>query len=434
MAIGLVAALVLAGAGVLGAVRARGSCGDAVTSISARRSSSPFLDAAGRAEQPDDNRDRAVASLDHAPPPFGPVVGAVGYDYEQWAQLSAYAQGIGIRTRDNPDFTMLDDHTLHPRWSVQVDTKRSAYDASPETYLVATMPKDGAPDLVALDARTGVRRWCTGLGGPHVGAAAPFATQMLGDGGVVVLGPGTHGRQRIVRLDRFGAQKWVRQVRAEKGDYVGLIGDGLLVAGGRPDYELADQHDLRGGASRLVALDLGTGSTAWQTPELNGSGSHVVGTDNGRVLVLQRNAQSGVEVLVAYDEQGAVAWSVLPDLPAPLDVALRSGRLLVRQGTRLVAYSAQTGRPLWRRTLPARPQPLPYGFQLDDVPLLDADHALVGTTTGLRVLDLSTGDFTATAPLPTDGINTTFWPYQVAVSDHLVAVATNTSAVVLSRR
>ena len=92
------------------------------------------------------------------------------------------------------------------------------------------------------------------------------------------------------------------------------------------------------------------------------------------------------------------------------------------------------GHRLWARTLPTRPQFLPYGFQLDDVPLLDADHALVGTTTGLRVLDLSTGDFTATAPLPTDGINTTFWPYQVAVSDHLVAVATNTSAVVLSRR
>ena len=50
------------------------------------------------------------------------------------------------------------------------------------------------------------------------------------------------------------------------------------------------------------------------------------------------------------------------------------------------------------------------------------------------MLDLDTGAMTATAPLPTDGINTTFWPYQVAVSDHLIAVATNTSAVVMSRR
>ena len=136
---------------------------------------------------------------------------------------------------------------------------------------------------------------------------------------------------------------------------------------------------------------------------------------------------------MAYDEQGAVSWSVLPELPAPLDVALLGGRILVRQGTRFMAYS-ETGQVLWRRTLPATPQLLPYGFQLDDVPLLDADHAVVGTTTGLRVLDLSTGAFTATAPLPTDGINTTYWPYQVAVSDHLIAVATNTSAVVMSRR
>ena len=32
------------------------------------------------------------------------------------------------------------------------------------------------------------------------------------------------------------------------------------------------------------------------------------------------------------------------------------------------------------------------------------------------------------APLPTDGINTTYWPYQVAVTDRLIAVATNTGA------
>ena len=74
-------------------------------------------------EQPDEDRDKVVDSLGTAPPPFGPVVGAVGYHYEQWAQISAYAQGIGIRTRDNPDFTMLDDHALKPLWSVQVDTE-----------------------------------------------------------------------------------------------------------------------------------------------------------------------------------------------------------------------------------------------------------------------------------------------------------------------
>ena len=80
-------------------------------------------------------------------------MGAVGYHYEQLAQVSAYAQGIGIRTRSNPDFTMLDDTTLKPLWSVQVDTKRSTYDASAERYLVATMPADAAPDLVVARRR-----------------------------------------------------------------------------------------------------------------------------------------------------------------------------------------------------------------------------------------------------------------------------------------
>jgi len=93
-----------------------------------------------RAAQPDENRDTLVRTLEGDPPPIGEVLGAVGYHYEQWAQVSAYAQGIGVRTRDNPDFTMLDDETVRPLWSVQVATKLSTYDASAERYLVATMP------------------------------------------------------------------------------------------------------------------------------------------------------------------------------------------------------------------------------------------------------------------------------------------------------
>jgi hypothetical protein len=90
------------------------------------------------------------------------------------------------------------------------------------------------------------------------------------------------------------------------------------------------------------------------------------------------------------------------------------------------------GRRLWQRGVPARPQFLPYGFELDSVPLLDGDHVLIGGTTALHTLDLRTGAMTS-APLPTDGINTTYWPYQLAVSDGLIAVATNTAAVVVRR-
>jgi outer membrane protein assembly factor BamB len=107
--------------------------------------------------------------------------------------------------------------------------------------------------------------------------------------------------------------------------------------------------------------------------------------------------------------------------------------VLVRSGDRWSAYDARTGALRWRRTMPGRTQFLPYGFTLGSVPLLDADHVLLGTTTALRVLDLRDGSMPEQAPLPTDGINTTYWPYQVVVTDRLVGVATNTGAVVLRR-
>ncbi len=118
MCVALVAATALAW------TRVREDCGEAVTSLSAAESRSPFLDAEERVEQPDEDRDRLVATLEADPAPIGEVMGAVGYHYEQWAQVSAYDQGIGVRTRDNPDFTMLDDADLEPLWSVQVETPK----------------------------------------------------------------------------------------------------------------------------------------------------------------------------------------------------------------------------------------------------------------------------------------------------------------------
>jgi outer membrane protein assembly factor BamB len=431
---GLVVVLVVGGTAGWRLTRDRHTCGDTVTSIPGSRSSSPFLDAAGRKQQPDAQRDRAVASLGSAPAPFGPVVGAVGYDYEQWAQISAYDQGIGIRTRDNPDFTMLDDHTLEPRWSVQVSTKRSTYDASAQTYLVATLPRKGTPDLVALDASTGARRWCATLAGPHVGGSDPFATEMLDDGGVVVLGPGKGHLERVVRLDSHGRRLWAREVDADEGDYLGLLGKGLLLVGGRPDFQLQDPRGLGDRLSSVRALDLGSGHTVWKAGVAKGTGEHVVGLDDGVAVVLHRDTSDGAQQLLGLDTHGTQAWSLELPTGSAVDATVRAGRVVVRRGSLWTAYDASSGRALWRRTLPTSPQLLPYGFQLDDVPLLDDTHALVGTTTGLRVLDLRTGVFTVTAPLPTDGINTTYWPYAVAVSPHLIAVATNTSAVVSVRR
>ena len=433
----VVALVVLVAAGVaVAAVRLRHGCGSAVHSLSAAASSSPFLDADQRAQQPDANRDTLVRTLEADPPPFGEVLGAVGYHYEQWAHVSAFAQGIGVRTRDNPDFTMLDDTTLQPRWSVQVRTNRSTYDASDRRYLVATMPSNSAPDLVSLDAGNGKRVWCTTLDGSTVRPDDAFATYVLDDQDVAVLRPASGEREQLLRLDgRDGSQMWQRTLDADSGDFLGDMGDGTLLVGGRPQFELLDPASVqRPAGPSLVLVSARDGRTIWTRPAGAGVGVHVLGTDpDTRTAFLQeRNAATRSTRLISIDRAGHQVWSVDPAGGTTVDAALRSGRVLVRAGNRWSAYAADDGRRLWTRLVPAKPQFLPYGFQLDDVSMLDDDHALIGGTNGLHTLALATGTMTS-APLPTDGINTTYWPYEVAVSPGLIAVATNTGAVVVRR-
>ncbi len=430
-------AVVLVASGSAVAVdRLRPSCGDAVTSLPASQSSSPFLGAADRARQPDPDRDALVRTLAADPAPVGEVVGAVGYHYEQWAQLSAYAQGLGVRTRDNPDFTMLDDRTLRPLWSVQVDSEQSTYDASERRYLVATLPATAPPDLVALDAGSGERRWCATLGDDPVTGSDAFATQILDDGSVVALRPGPGDRERVTRLDgRTGKVVWSRSLDADAGDYLGAVGAHGLLLGGRAADGLLDDASLRRrpDGNALVMLDDRDGSTTWTRPFPAGEDVHVVGVGaDGSTYVQARKAGELSGRLVAFDPDGTPLWSVVPARGAAYDVTLRGDRLLVRVQAGFAAYAARDGRRLWTRTIPQRGQYFPYGFQLDAVPSLDADHLLLGTTEALRTLDLRDGGMTVAA-LPTDGIATTYWPYAVVVTDRLIGVATNTGAVVVRR-
>ena len=120
---------------------------------------------------------------------------------------------------------MLDDEQLRPMWSVAVRTKKSTYDASDRSYLVATLPADAAPDLVRLSAETGRRKWCATLEGPRVQGDDPFATQILADEGVAVLGPGEGDEERLVRLSgEDGEQVWARNLDADSGDFLGRHG------------------------------------------------------------------------------------------------------------------------------------------------------------------------------------------------------------------
>ena len=425
--VALVVALVAAGVGTwLTRREPAPGCGAEVVSYAAAQSRSPFLDAAAREAEPDERRDRLVATLTDGQGPVGEVLGAVGYDYQQWARVDGFAQGIGVRTRDDPDFTMLDDETLEPRWSVAVGTQRSTYDADDDRYLVVTLPTRRAPDVVALDADTGERRWCARLGGKALPREAVVSTQLLDDG-VAVL-----AADRLTRLGADGPG-WEREVGLTGTDFLGSFDGGLLV-GGSPLADLLDPAALerRDAGPTLALLDAGTGRPRWTNALPDGAGVSVVGTSEDRAVLTEWRAGEAQGRLLALDEDGREAWSVVPARGTAYDATVRAGRVLVRAGTRWSAYDVRDGRRLWSFAVPADPQYLPYGFGLASVPLLDDDHALVAGTEALHVLDLRTGRRTST-PLPTDGVSTTFWPYAVALSPSLVALATNTAAV-LARR
>ena len=235
------------------------------------RSTTPFLDADERAEQPDPHRDALVGALAAAAPPYGEVVGAVGYHYEQWAQVASFAQGIGVRTRDNPDFTMLDDTTLEPRWSVAVETKRSAYDASAERYAVATMPTTAAPETVMLDADNGERVWCHTVGESAVGGDDTVATQFLANESLVVSGRGpAHPAGRRQRRGGVGPRGRGRRRRLPREASARV----LLVHGGSPLFRLLDPDDLseRDGGTALAAIDEETGEVRWTRKTASGDG------------------------------------------------------------------------------------------------------------------------------------------------------------------
>jgi hypothetical protein len=209
-----------------------------------------------------------------------------------------------------------------------------------------------------------------------------------------------------------------------------------LLVGGREQFRLFDPESLsnRPEGPTLVLVSAEDGKTIWTKRAAAGSDLHVLGTDpdTRMAFVQERSADDGQTRLTALDSEGEEVWSRTPARETTFDATLLSGRLLVRAGNRWSAYDTEDGRRLWTRSTPERPQFLPYGFELDSVPLLDAVHALIGGTTALHTLDLRNGTMTS-ARLPTDGVATTYWPYEVVVSPGLIGVATNTGAVVARR-
>ena len=156
---------------------------------------------------------------------------------------------------------------------------------------------------------------------------------------------------------------------------------------------------------------------------------HVVGVDSGRVVAVERG--TGEVRLFALSESGQEVWSTPPQ-DAAYEATLRDGVVVMKSASALYGYDDETGKQLWNEKVPTDRTYFPYGFSLAQMPSLDDTHVLVPTTTALVALDVHDGSETD-HPLPVDGINTTYWPYQLLATPDLLAVVTNTGAVVAGR-
>lgn len=423
---GLVAVLVLAGLGVGVAWRPDDRpCGAAVASYGAAASTSPFD---GPAEPADPRLVRALGR-------YGEVLGGYGYDYVP-PQVTSYAAGLGVRLRDDNRFTLLDDATLAPRWSVAVGTPSSTFDRSASQYVVVTLPGDAAPEVVALDLSSGERRWCAALDADPV-ADEPVSTRVLDDGSVLVLVGGDGSRaSRALRVGDDGVA-WEASPAAGSGDRLETTPDGALaVVGGSPLTDLLDPAALATNDDEvaLAGLSVADGTTRWSVPGAPGSDLALAGVaDDGTVVATEAvdgEAQPSLVGLSSAD--GSEVWRTTPARGTAFDTTVRGDRVLVRAGTTWTAYDAADGAELWSFSVPATPQYLPYGTVLDSLPSLDPDTLLVGGTAALVTLDLRDGSRRA-VPLPTDGVATTYWPTSLAASPGLLAVVTNTATVVVRR-
>ena len=338
-----------------GGLRAHpGGCGEAGDQpVRRAESSSPFLDAEERAEQPDHDRDVLVEhARGRTRRRSARSWGAVGYHYEQWAQVSAYAQGIGVRTRDNPDFTMLDDETLEPRWSVaggrrsgrRTTPARSATWSRrcPRTRRPTSWPSTPTP------ASGVVRRARAGAG---AGWWTPSPPQLLEDEDVAVLDRG-HGRagapgparrrgtarwlaadarRRLRRLPRRHGRRDAARGRADpvpalrpgvgRGEATGALCAGL----GRDGYD-----DLDAAASRPVST-----CTCWAPTRRPRTAVVLEWTAAREVGAAARDRRAtATRSGTSYRRRGG-----------DFDAALRAGRVLVRAGDRWSAYDIEDGRP-----------------------------------------------------------------------------------------
>jgi len=377
----------------------------------------------------DEHLSTLAAAVGRMGPPFGAVRGGVGFNYGQWLHLYGVGDGLLAFTKNDSSFAMVDPRTLKARWSLNPSTKRIAWDASAKRLVVLFLSSKHNVRVGSYDLATGRQRWCIALTTRHKDGQ-PVSTTFVDGGDLLVALPTADNRLGLARLSGAdGHVVWFAGLeRAGRADFLAQVDEKRLVVGGVEAFRLAEQGEksVRQG---FEVVSLKTGKRLPPYPIPARSPEHLVGLNRaGVLLVVRKGAETRLESH-RLDDQGI--WSRrLPG--ASVDVTLRGGVVLVRSANGLFGYSADSGDLLWRKPIPQNRTYIPYGFTLDQMPSLDATHLLLPTTTSLQVLDVRTGrhrDY----PLPTDGVSTTYWAYQLVSTGNLIGVVTNTGAVLTDR-
>lgn len=390
---------------------------------------SPLLDRDGMGKQPDERLDQLVAAVDDLGAPFDGVLAGVGYDYDQWLHLYGIEGGVLAFTKNNAPVTLLDPSTLKARWSLRPDSKRIAWDANGDRFVLLDLAGDHATRVSAYEVADGRRVWCASVAQKQA-SGDPVSTAFLGNGDLLTALP-DGGKVAVTRLAAgSGDEVWSRSYSGvARADYLGPLTDDLVVAGGSEEFRLAEQAPDAKGGPAITAIGVSDGNPEWTWSADAGAVAHVVGVDSGRVLVVERG-KDGVRMF-ALSERGTQEWSVQPE-DAAYEATLRDGVVVMKSASALYGYDDETGELLWKKAVPTDHTYFPYGFTLGQMPSLDDEHVLVPTTSELVVLDVHDGSRKA-YPLPVDGISTTYWPYQLLVTSDLLGVVTNTGAVVARR-
>jgi len=401
----------------------------APTCATSVKASSPFVPPARFDE--DGNLAALGGAVEEMTAPFGPVRAGVGYNYDQWLHLYGVNGGLLTFTKDNAPLTLLDDRTLKPRWALNPATKRIAWDASDNSLLLLDLAAGKPTRIGRYNLRDGTEDWCVNLPSRHRDGE-PVATAFVApDADVVVALPENNGAIQLSRLAvGTGRAVWTEKLTGvDRADFLGTFVNDQVIIGGTEAFRLAQLDPNLKERQVLRAIDLAEGSTRWTWQAPSGTRAHVVGT-SGETLIVQTRSAAG-SVLLGLDPDGRELWRRKP-VPESLDVTSRAGLVLTRSKTELSAYNATDGRPYWRRPIPTDRTYIPYGFTLNQMPSLDDERLLVPTTTSLLVFALADGSGEE-LPLPTDGVSTTYWPYQLVSTKSLLAVVTNTGAVVADR-